>query len=64
MKKTIPTEPRKAAATDPVCGMEVDPAAAPARFEHGGRTYFFCCEHCRAKFAAAPEAYRAGQKAS
>ena len=37
---------------DPVCGMEVDLAAAVHRIEHGGRTYAFCCAGCRASFAA------------
>ena len=38
-------------ATDPVCGMSVDQRKA-LHLEHGGRTYFFCSEHCRAAFAA------------
>ena len=42
---------------DPVCGMQVDPATARAKFEHGGRTYFFCCAGCATKFEAAPEKY-------
>lgn len=42
---------------DPVCGMQVDPASARARAEHGGRTYFFCCAGCANKFEAAPEQY-------
>ena len=42
---------------DPVCGMQVDPASARAKFEHGGRTYFFCCTGCATKFEAAPEKY-------
>src|SRR5579864_2435587 len=42
---------------DPVCGMQVDPASARAKSEHGGRTYFFCCAGCAAKFEAAPEKY-------
>jgi len=44
---------------DPVCGMQVDPGKARARAEHGGRTYFFCCEGCAQKFRAAPEKYLA-----
>ena len=40
---------------DPVCGMTVDPAAGKPRHEHGGRTFHFCSEGCRAKFAADPE---------
>ena len=42
---------------DPVCGMQVDPASARAKAEHGGRTYFFCCAGCATKFGAAPEKY-------
>jgi Cu+-exporting ATPase len=42
---------------DPVCGMQVDPARAAAKSEHGGRTYFFCCGGCAQKFEAAPEKY-------
>jgi YHS domain-containing protein/uncharacterized membrane protein YraQ (UPF0718 family) len=38
-------------AIDPVCGMSVDRATAH-RLEHGGRTHFFCSEHCRATFVA------------
>jgi P-type Cu+ transporter len=44
-------------ATDPVCGMRVDPATAKASAEHRGLTYYFCCEGCRTKFAAEPEKY-------
>jgi uncharacterized membrane protein YraQ (UPF0718 family)/YHS domain-containing protein len=36
-------------ATDPVCGMEVDKATALTA-ERGGRTYYFCSEHCRHSF--------------
>lgn len=34
---------------DPICGMEVAEATG-LRAERDGRTYFFCCEHCRKKF--------------
>ena len=51
--------PGPAVAKDPVCGMTVDPAAARASLEHGGRTYYFCCPSCRARFAADPDQYRA-----
>ncbi len=44
-------------AVDPVCGMTVDPASAKASAEHDGRTYYFCCNGCRTKFAADPEKY-------
>ncbi len=42
---------------DPVCGMTVDPASAAASHEHGGKRYYFCCEHCREKFRADPANY-------
>jgi Cu+-exporting ATPase len=42
---------------DPVCGMQVDPASARAKVEHGGRTYFFCCAGCAQKFESSPEQY-------
>lgn len=44
-------------ATDPVCGMTVDPATAKHRIEHDGRPYFFCSAGCRTKFEADPERY-------
>ena len=43
--------------TDPVCGMNVDPAKAAAQEEHGGKTYYFCSQGCAAKFRKAPEMY-------
>ena len=33
-----------ATVTDPVCGMEIDSAAAAASEEYGGKTYYFCSE--------------------
>ena len=42
---------------DPVCGMTVDPARAAAKVEHGGKTYYFCCAGCAAKFRAEPARY-------
>jgi Cu+-exporting ATPase len=44
-------------ATDPVCGMQVDPAVSRHRHQHAGATYHFCCAGCRDKFAADPEKY-------
>ncbi len=43
--------------TDPVCGMQVDPAGAAHRYEHRGQTWYFCCAGCRAKFEADPDRY-------
>ncbi len=45
--------------TDPVCGMDVDPARAAARHEHKGTTYYFCCDGCRDLFRADPGKYAA-----
>jgi Cu+-exporting ATPase len=36
--------------TDPICGMSVDPAKTPWRYEAGGVTHFFCSAHCRGTF--------------
>jgi P-type Cu+ transporter len=44
-------------ATDPVCGMTVDPARARASHVHEGRTYYFCCPGCKEKFASDPGRY-------
>lgn len=45
------------AKTDPVCGMQVDPAKAAGKVEHGGETYYFCSTGCRTKFEAEPARY-------
>jgi Cu+-exporting ATPase len=42
---------------DPVCGMHVDPARPGATAVHEGTTYYFCCEHCAARFRTAPATY-------
>jgi Cu+-exporting ATPase len=47
----------KEAATDPVCGMKVDPVASKHRFEHEGCTFHFCSACCHEKFMATPAAY-------
>ncbi len=39
-------------AIDPVCGMQVEVAQAPARSEHDGRLVYFCSERCRERFEA------------
>ena len=42
---------------DPVCGMKVDPESAAGSFEFGGKTYYFCSEHCLSKFKADPGSF-------
>jgi P-type Cu+ transporter len=49
---------------DPVCGMTVDPHTAAHRHVHHGRTHYFCSAGCRAKFAADPAKYLAGDAPS
>jgi P-type Cu+ transporter len=39
---------------DPVCGMKVDSAKSPHRFEYHHTDYHFCGAGCRTKFAADP----------
>jgi Cu+-exporting ATPase len=50
-------------AIDPVCGMKVRPDKAAGSYEHKGKTYYFCCNGCRTKFAAEPEKFLAKQAA-
>jgi len=49
--------PAAGGATDPVCGMSVDPATAKHKAEHAGESYYFCSAGCRSKFVADPEKY-------
>ena len=46
-----------AEAVDPVCGMTVAVDGAAHTAEHGGRTWYFCCPHCRAAFLEEPSRY-------
>jgi YHS domain-containing protein len=39
---------------DPVCSMEVDENAAPAKAEYDGELYYFCSEQCRQEFMQDP----------
>ncbi|WP_420462520.1 XdhC family protein [Candidatus Palauibacter sp.] len=48
--------PSEAQAIDPVCGMTVAVAGAPSSAFESVAVYF-CCEGCRARFEATPEAY-------
>jgi Cu+-exporting ATPase len=44
-------------ATDPICGMSVDPATARHTAEHQGKTYYFCAPGCKKAFEADPAKY-------
>ena len=50
--------------TDPVCGMQVDPATARGRVDYEGETYYFCSAGCRAKFEASPGQYAGTARAA
>ncbi|MEA2658927.1 MAG: P-type Cu+ transporter [Candidatus Binatota bacterium] len=43
--------------TDPICGMNVDPERAAGSYAHNGQTYYFCSQHCLAKFKDDPEKF-------
>ncbi len=40
--------------TDPVCDMEIDPAAAAGAWPYEGITYYFCSVGCLERFKADP----------
>ena len=46
-----------ATATDPVCGMPVDPTTSKHQSMHEGQLFHFCCAGCKAKFEATPAVY-------
>ena len=43
--------------TDPVCGMDVEPATAAGAWDHDGTTYYFCSVGCLDRFRADPERF-------
>jgi putative ABC transport system ATP-binding protein len=45
-----------AMATDPVCGMAVEPAGNPTA-DHDGQTWWFCSVHCRDEFTGDPDRF-------
>ena len=42
---------------DPVCGMDIKPAAREREVDFEGRKYHFCSNRCQEKFSADPSAY-------
>ena len=44
---------------DPVCGMQLSEASAPAKSEYKGKTYYFCSPACKTVFDKNPEKYAA-----
>ena len=58
---TVTDQPHAGAglATDPVCGMDVDPATATVTTEHAGQSVYFCGPGCHEAFLADPDRYAA-----
>lgn len=54
--KTVDVAP-PALATDPVCGMSVDPRVSRFTTEHDGTTYHFCAAGCQTAFERTPSAF-------
>lgn len=46
-----------ATATDPICGMQVDPRQVAATSEYQGTTYHFCSTGCKRQFDKNPEQF-------
>ena len=49
-------------ATDPVCGMQIDPQQAAGTSDYQGTTYYCCSSGCKRQFEKDPEHY-VGQQA-
>ena len=43
--------------TDPVCGMQVDPATAAGMSEYQGTSFSFCSMGCKRQFDRDPQRY-------
>ena len=57
--QTADTGQMKLVATDPVCGMQVDPATARGVAQYQGDTYSFCSPGCMSRFVADPAKFLA-----
>ena len=49
---SAPAAASETIAVDPICGMTVAAVASTPSVRHDGKTIYFCCEGCRAKFQA------------
>ena len=56
-KQPAQEAPHVVFATDPVCGMTVDPLTATHKAEFGGTTFWFCSAGCQVEFEKTPERY-------
>ena len=43
--------------TDPICGMNVEPDHAAGNYVYNNQAYYFCSQHCLAKFKDDPEKF-------
>lgn len=57
--ETVETPDAAGTATDPICGMTVEIAAARHVSRHEGRNYYFCCAGCLREFESSPGKYAA-----
>jgi len=48
---------KKQLATDPVCGMRINPATAAGKIQYQGQTIYFCAKHCEQEFKKDPKKY-------
>ncbi|HEY3037328.1 MAG TPA: YHS domain-containing protein, partial [Pyrinomonadaceae bacterium] len=46
---------------DPICRMNVEPGRAAGSHIYNGQTYYFCSQHCLAKFKEDPEKFLKSQ---
>ncbi len=60
---TDPSRDTAAKTTDPVCGMQVDPAATEHSSHYEGTEWYFCSAGCQARFENEPERYLSGESA-
>jgi len=49
---------KKQLATDPVCGMEIEPATAAGKVQYQGQTIYFCSKHCEEEFKKNSKKYQ------
>lgn len=56
-KKNCCSHTAHGSATDPVCGMKVDPIQTPHHADVDGVAYHFCNSGCHTKFVASPQRY-------
>jgi Cu+-exporting ATPase len=57
----LPPSPKE---KDPVCGMMVDPRKPAGKYEHKGKTYYFCSTRCAERFQKEPERFLAAPGAA